>query len=81
MPRLSFGQAFLYIGTNVLYITLDAGVWFIAQNFALTLSLMAIFYALENKGGFSLFFGDVPLDVDHSRLYISQFYFISYIKI
>ena len=72
-----FWTSFLYIGTNVLYITLDAGVWFIAQNFALTLSLMAIFYALENKG----FFGDVPLDVDHSRLYISQFYFISYIKI
>lgn len=51
-----FWTSFLYIGTNVLYITLDAGVWFIAQNFALTLSLMAIFYALENKGGFSLFF-------------------------
>lgn len=51
-----FWTSFLYIGTNVLYITLDAGVWFIAQNFALTLSLMAIFYAIQNKGGWSLFF-------------------------
>ena len=51
-----FWTCFLYVGTNVLYITLDAGVWFIAQSFALTLSLMAIFYAIKGKGGWSLFF-------------------------
>lgn len=51
-----FWSAFLYVGTNVLYVTLDPGVWFIAQSMALTLSLMAIFYAVKGKGGFSLFF-------------------------
>lgn len=51
-----FWSAFLYVGTNVLYVTMDAGVWFIAQSMALTLSLMAIFYAVKGKGGLSLFF-------------------------
>lgn len=51
-----FWTVFLYVGTNVLYDTIDAGVWFVAQSFALTLSLMAIFYAVNGKGGLSLFF-------------------------
>lgn len=51
-----FWTAFVYIGTNVLYVTLDAQVWFFAQNLALTLSFMAIYYAMKGKGGASLFF-------------------------
>ena len=51
-----FWTTFLFIGTNILYITLDAAVWFIAQSFATTLSLMALYYALKGKGGLSFFF-------------------------
>lgn len=51
-----FWTCFLYVGINSLYITLDAGVWFIAQSCALTTSLMAIYYASKGKGGASLFF-------------------------
>lgn len=46
---------FLYLGTNMWQITVDAWVWFIAQNFSVTLTLMAIFFALNNKKGSSLF--------------------------
>lgn len=74
-----FWTAFLYVGTNVLYITLDGQVWFIAQSFALTLSLMAIFYAIKGKGGWSLFFwgcsvGCRPLQI----LYFPLLFYILY---
>ncbi len=42
------------IGSNWLFTAQIAWVWFIAQNMAFTLSLMAIYYALKGKGGWSL---------------------------
>ena len=74
-----FWSSFLYVGTNVLYVTLDAGVWFIAQSMALTLSLMAIFYAVKGKGGWSLFFwgcsvGCRPLQVLYAPILLYILY-------
>lgn len=46
---------FLYIGGAVIQIVLTNGVWFIAQNMALTLSLMSIYYAKTDKKGLSVF--------------------------
>lgn len=46
----------LTIGSNWLFTGQIAWVWFIAQNMAFTLSLMAIYYALKGKGGLSLLF-------------------------
>lgn len=74
-----FWSTFLYVGTNVLYVTLDAGVWFIAQSMALTLSLMAIFYAVKGKGGLSLFFwgcsvGCRPLQVLYAPILLYILY-------
>lgn len=42
------------IGSNWLFTAQVAWVWFIAQNMAFTLSLMAIYYALKCKSGLSL---------------------------
>lgn len=74
-----FWTCFLYLGTNVLYDTLDAGVWFIAQSCALTFSLLAIFYALKGKGGHSLFFwgcaiGCRPLQVIYFPILVYLLY-------
>ena len=44
----------LTIGSNWLFTSHTAWVWFIAQNMAFTLSLMAIYYALKKKCGLSL---------------------------
>ena len=46
---------FLYAGNAVFPIVLTNGVWFIAQNMALTLSLMSIYYAKKGRKGLSLF--------------------------
>lgn len=46
----------LTIGSNWLFTAQVAWVWFIAQNLAFTLSLMAIYYALKKKAGLSLAF-------------------------
>ena len=47
---------FLYCANNVWMVTVDAWVWFLAQNLALTLTLMAFDYGLMGKFGRSLFF-------------------------
>lgn len=78
-----FWTAFLYVGTNVLYITIDGGVWFIAQSMAFTLSLMAIYYAMKGKGGLSLFLwgcsvGCRPLQVVYFPLLLYVLY--TYLK-
>ena len=57
----------LTIGSNWVFISQSAWVWFIAQNLAFTLSLMAIYYAVCGKPGLSLAFwacavGCRPLD-------------------
>ncbi len=44
------------IGSNWMFTAQTPWVWFIAQNMAFTLSLMAIYYALKGKGGLSLAF-------------------------
>ena len=57
----------LTIGSNWLFTAQTSWVWFIAQNLAFTLSLMAIYYAVCGKPGLSLAFwacavGCRPLD-------------------
>lgn len=44
----------LTVGSNWLFTAQVAWVWFIAQNMAFTLSLMAIYYALKGRAGLSL---------------------------
>ena len=46
---------FLYAGNAVFPIALTNGVWFIAQNMALTFSLMSLYYAKKGRKGLSLF--------------------------
>lgn len=50
----SFWVPFLYLGTGVLFISLNGWVWFLAQSMCFTLSLMALTYAVEGRGGVSL---------------------------
>lgn len=52
--RSVFFSLLLTIGSNWLFTAQVAWVWFIAQNMAFTLSLMAIYYALKGKAGLSL---------------------------
>lgn len=52
--RAIFFSLFLTLGSNWLFNAQNAWVWFIAQNLAFTLSLMAIYYALKGKAGISL---------------------------
>ncbi len=52
----AFMAVFLYCANNVWMVTVDAWVWFLAQNLALTLTLMAFDYGLSGKFGRSLFF-------------------------
>ncbi len=49
-----FFPIFLLMASNVVYTSMNGWVWFIAQNFAFTLSLVAIYYAVQKKGGLSL---------------------------
>lgn len=51
-----FFALFVTIGSNWLMTAQNAWVWFIAQNMAFTLNMMAIYYALKNKAGLSLLF-------------------------
>ena len=53
--RAVFFSLLLTVGSNWLFTAQVAWVWFIAQNLAFTLSLMAIYYALKGKAGISLF--------------------------
>lgn len=54
--RAVFFSLFLTVASNWLLTAQNAWVWFIAQNMAFTLSLMAIYYALKGKFGLSLSF-------------------------
>ncbi len=51
-----FWTLFVTIGTNLIFVTVNGWVWFIAQNLCFTLSVMAIYYAVVGKGGWSLSF-------------------------
>lgn len=54
--RKYFYPLFLLMASNIVVTSANGWVWFIAQNFSLTLSLMSIYYALQKKGGLSLTF-------------------------
>lgn len=79
--RAVFFSLFLTIASNWLLTAHIAWVWFIAQNMAFTLSLMAIYYALKGKAGLSLSFwacsvGCRPFQV----LYLPVILYILYTK-
>lgn len=69
----------LTIGSNWLFNAQVPWVWFIAQNMAFTLSLMAVYYALKGKAGLSLAFwacavGCRPMQVLYIFVLIYLFY-------
>lgn len=47
---------YLLLSNGYLYLTINGWVWFFAQNMCFSLSLMALCYAYEGKGGLSLGF-------------------------
>lgn len=49
-----FLTIFLMLGCNTLFSSVNGWVWFIAQNFAFTLSLMSLYYAHHGKIGIAL---------------------------
>ena len=51
-----FWVLMLYLASGYLFVGMNGYVWFIAQSMSFTLSLMAIYYALLGKGGWSLAF-------------------------
>lgn len=51
-----FWTLFLMIAQNLVFVSSNGWVWFIAQNLSFTLSIMAIYYAYKGAGGFSFFF-------------------------
>lgn len=54
MKRAAFFALFLYLGNGYLFIAMRGWVWFIAQSMCFTLSLMALSYAVEGRGGRAL---------------------------
>ncbi len=55
-PKISaLTTIFAMLGTNVTFNMLNPWVWFSAQTICFMLSIMAIYYAFEGKGGLSLF--------------------------
>lgn len=51
-----FWVLMLYLASGYLFIGMNGYVWFMAQSMSFTLSLMALYYALERKAGLSLAF-------------------------
>lgn len=77
-----FWSLFLVTGTNVLFVTTNGWVWFLAQNMCFTLSLMALYYGKKGRGGISLFLwacsvGCRPLQV----IYLPVLLYIIYEKV
>lgn len=54
--RAIFFSLLVTIASNWLFTAANAWVWFIAQNMAFALSMMAIYYSLKGKAGLSLSF-------------------------
>ncbi len=46
----------LYLGSNTMFFIANGWVWFMAQNFSFTLTIMAVYYADKGYAGLSLFF-------------------------
>lgn len=53
--HVPFWTLYLMVGSNLVFVSVNGWVWFIAQNLCFTLSIMAIYYAMEAEGGTSLF--------------------------
>ncbi|MBQ7792044.1 MAG: hypothetical protein IJ367_00925, partial [Clostridia bacterium] len=51
-----FWTLFVTVCSNLLFLTVNGWVWFFAQNLCFTLSVMALYYAVNKKGGWSLAF-------------------------
>lgn len=51
-----FWALFVTIGSNLLLLSVNAWVWFIAQSMSFTLAMISIYYALKGRGGLSLAF-------------------------
>ncbi|MDO5520269.1 MAG: hypothetical protein Q4G58_07250 [bacterium] len=54
--HVAFWTLFLMVASNLVFVSSNGWVWFIAQNLSFTLSVMAIYYAMQAKGGLSFFF-------------------------
>lgn len=54
--RADFYVFYLYLASGLLFVSVNGYVWFLAQSLCFTLSLMALYYATEGKGGLSLAF-------------------------
>lgn len=79
--RAIFFTLFLTIASNWLLTAQVAWVWFIAQNMAFTLCLMAIYYALKGKTGLSLSFWACAVGCrPFQALYIPVLLYIIYKK-
>lgn len=79
--RAIFFSLFLTVASNWLLTAQVAWVWFIAQNMAFTLSLMAIYYALKGKAGLSLSFWACSVGCrPFQALYIPVLLYILYKK-
>lgn len=48
------GTLLVVIGSNQVFVMVDASVWFFAQTLCFMLSVMSLYYALKGKGGLSL---------------------------
>ncbi len=53
---MEFWVLMLYLASGYLFVGMNGFVWFIAQSMSFTLSLMAMYYAIRGKGGWSLAF-------------------------
>lgn len=79
--RAVFFALFLTVASNWLLTAQVAWVWFIAQNMAFTLCLMAIYYALKGKAGLSLSFWACAVGCrPFQALYIPVLLYIIYKK-
>lgn len=51
-----FWTLFLVGGSNLVFVSVNGWIWFLAQNLCFTLSICSIYYATNKKGGLSLLF-------------------------
>ena len=51
-----FWTLFLMIASNLVFVSCNGWVWFIAQNLCFTLSIMALYYATKGSGGWAFFY-------------------------
>ncbi|MCH5184724.1 MAG: hypothetical protein J1F64_01235 [Oscillospiraceae bacterium] len=51
-----FWALFVTVGSNLLLLSVNAWVWFIAQSMSFTFAVMSIYYALKNRGALSMTF-------------------------